>query len=194
VTQGYRTYGYDPVLRLKKAQIGGVTPATTHEYNYDAYGNPTAYGLNGQWASIGVSPATNRLTNASYDASGNQTAQLATAATYDGFNMATSYRFDASNVETFVYTANDERIGVLRGDGLNVEPARRRRPGPSPIPQLVDEPGRIVCLDRRLRLPGRPAPGLGAHHRAGRTPPLPPRPPRLATPGHSRQRLADLRA
>ncbi len=114
-TQGHRTYGYDPVLRLKKAQIGGVTPAATHEYNYDAFGNRTAYGLNGQWATIGVSPATNRLTNASYDASGNQTAQLATAATYDGFNMATSYRFDASNVETLVYTANDERIGVLRG-------------------------------------------------------------------------------
>lgn len=114
-TQGHRTYAYDSVLRLKRAQLGGVTPAATHEYNYDAFGNRTGYGLNGQWTSIGVSPTTNRLTNASYDASGNQTAQLATAAAYDGFNMATSYRFDASNVQTFVYTPSDERIGVLRG-------------------------------------------------------------------------------
>ncbi|HEV7240800.1 MAG TPA: RHS repeat-associated core domain-containing protein [Thermoanaerobaculia bacterium] len=114
-TQGYRTYGYDTVMRLKKAEISGVIPAATHEYNYDAYGNRTGYGVNSVWTNIGVSSTTNRMTNATYDASGNQTAQLATAATYDGFNMATSYRFDGSNLETFVYTANDERIGVLRG-------------------------------------------------------------------------------
>jgi RHS repeat-associated protein len=114
-TQGFRTYGYDTVMRLTKAQISGVSSAATHEYGYDEYGNRTNYGVNGQWTTIPVSSTTNRLTNASYDASGNQTAQLATSATYDGFNMATSYRFDASNLETFVYTPNDERIGVLRG-------------------------------------------------------------------------------
>ncbi|MDP9194007.1 MAG: RHS repeat-associated core domain-containing protein [Acidobacteriota bacterium] len=115
-TQGYRTYTYDSVNRLTKAQISGVTPAATHEYGYDAYGNRTSYDLNGQPVTVPtVSETTNQLGDASYDSSGNQYSRGSTSATYDGFNMVTSYEFDGTNVETFVYTANDERIGVLRG-------------------------------------------------------------------------------
>lgn len=113
-TQGYRTYGYDQVSRLTRATIG-VTPAAMHEYRYDEYGNRTGYAVNGQWVNVPAAAATNRLTNAAYDAAGNQTSRGSTAATYDGFGMPTSYRFDAVNAETFVYNANDERIGVLRG-------------------------------------------------------------------------------
>lgn len=114
-TQGYRTYGYDSVTRLTKAEIAGVTPGATYEYSYDAYGNRDGYAINEQWISVGVSSATNRLDEATYDSSGNQLSRGATAATYDGFGMVTSYRFDSTNAETYVYTASDERIGVLRG-------------------------------------------------------------------------------
>ena len=113
-TQGHRTYGYDSLTRLTKAEIG-VTPSVTHEYSYDVYGNRTQDTIDSQSVTVPVSSTTNRLTNATYDASGNQTALGATVATYDGFDMVTSYRFDGVNVETFVYTASDERIGVLRG-------------------------------------------------------------------------------
>jgi RHS repeat-associated protein len=114
-TQGYRTYGYDSVARLTKAQISGVTPAGTYEYSYDPYGNRTGSALNQQWSTVPVSSTTNRLTAAAYDSSGNQLARGVTSATYDGFSMPTSYHFDELNAETFIYTANDERIGVLRG-------------------------------------------------------------------------------
>lgn len=112
-TQGHRTYGYDPVSRLTRA--GGGAAAPTYEYEYDAYGNRAAYSLNQQRVSVPVVAATNRLSDATYDTVGNQLARGATAATFDGFGMMTSYRFDGVNAETFVYTANDERIGVLRG-------------------------------------------------------------------------------
>jgi RHS repeat-associated protein len=113
-TQGYRTYGYDSVARLTKAQINGVTPGGTYEYSYDPYGNRTGSALNQQWSTVPVSSTTNRLTDAVYDSSGNQLARGATSATYDGFSMPTSYHFDGINAETFIYTATDERIGVLR--------------------------------------------------------------------------------
>ena len=115
-TQGYRTYGYDSVGRLTQAQIG-VTPSATYGYGYDAYGNRTSVTLNGQsLGSFPVSESTNRLTSATYDERGNQKTRGSTSATYDGFDMMTSYRFDAVNVETYVYTPADERIGVLSGD------------------------------------------------------------------------------
>jgi RHS repeat-associated protein len=115
-SQGYRTYGYDAVGRLTSAQIGGVPGAATNGYHYDAFGNRDQYGVNGQWVTVPVSAATNRLTeDVSYDAAGNQTRLKGTTATYDGFSMATSYQFDGVNAESFLYTASDERIGVLRG-------------------------------------------------------------------------------
>lgn len=113
-TQGYRTYGYDSVTRLTKAQIG-VTPAVVHEYAYDVYGNRTAYAYNQQWTGVPVSGASNRFTDATYDATGNQLTRGSTSATYDGFGMLTSYRFDGLNVQKTVYNAKDERIGVMRG-------------------------------------------------------------------------------
>ena len=115
VAIGNASYGYDAAGRLTRAQVG-VTPVATYAYEYDPYGNRVAYSIDQQRVGVPVSPATNRFTDATYDAAGNQLARGATSATYDGFGMATSYRFDAANAEAFVYTANDERIGVLRGD------------------------------------------------------------------------------
>ena len=111
VAIGSAAYGYDAVTRLTRAL---VAPSTTYEYEYDPYGNRTAYRVNQQRVPIAVSSATNHLTDATYDATGNQLSRGATTATYDGFGMVTSYRFDAVHAETFVYNANDERIGVLR--------------------------------------------------------------------------------
>jgi len=111
-TQGYRTYGYDKVARLTKAEI---TPTDMHEYGYDVYGNRTSSAVNQQWTNVGVDTATNHFTDATYDpATGSQLVRGSTIAAYDGFGMMTSYHFDGTNVETFVYTASDERIGVLR--------------------------------------------------------------------------------
>ena len=113
-TPGPRTYRYDAVGRLTQAQIG-TAPEGTYEYRYDHFGNRTAYGVKQQWVPVLADPVTNRLSDATYDASGNQLARGSTSATFDGFGMVTSYRFDAVNGETFVYNASDERIGVLRG-------------------------------------------------------------------------------
>ena len=110
VAIGDRAYGYDAVSRLTKAQTGAA-----YEYEYDAYGNRTAYRVNQQRVAVPVNAANNRLADATYDAAGNQLSRGATAATFDGFGMMTSYRFDAVNAQTFVYNANDERIGLLRG-------------------------------------------------------------------------------
>ena len=117
-THGARTYGYDAMGRLTRAQHGSAAglPPVTDEYQYDPYGNRTAYAVNQQWVSVPADPVSNRLLDAVYDVSGNQLTRGATSATYDGFGMMTSYRFDAVNGEAFVYNANDERIGVLRGD------------------------------------------------------------------------------
>ena len=116
-THGARTYGYDAGGRLSRAHYGSAAglPAVTHEYQHDPYGNRTAYAVNQQWVSVPVDPANNRPVDGTYDASGNQLARGATSAAYDGFGMVTRFRFDAVNEETFVYNANDERIGVLRG-------------------------------------------------------------------------------
>jgi hypothetical protein len=86
-------------------------------YGFDDYGNLTTISLNGQpLVTNSVSQATNRLTDATYDAAGNQTAQCSRSATYDGFGMVSSYQFDGVNTVTYIYSASDERIGVLRGD------------------------------------------------------------------------------
>lgn len=114
-TQGYRTYGYDATSRLTRAHIG-VASSVIYGYEYDPYGNRTAYSLDQQRVTVPVSSATNRLDDAAYDANGSQTVRGSTSATYDGFGMPTSYRFDSANAESFVYTASDERIGVLRGN------------------------------------------------------------------------------
>ena len=113
VAIGTHTYGYDAAGRLTGAKL---SPAVTHEYQYDPYGNRTAYAVNQQWVTVPTDPASNQLTDAAYDAAGNQLARGATSAAFDGFGMVTGYRFDAVNAETFVYNANDERIGVLRGN------------------------------------------------------------------------------
>ena len=112
VAVGDRTYGYDAASRMTRAHIAG----TSYAYEYDAYGNRNAYSINQQHVTVPVTPATNRLSDAAYDAVGNQLVRGSTSATFDGFGMMTGYRFDSVNAETFVYTANDERIGVLRGD------------------------------------------------------------------------------
>jgi len=106
-----RTFGYDALSRLTAARVAG----REYAYEYDAYGNRTAASVDGQRVPVPVSPATNHLTDSAYDAAGNQLARGSTFATYDGFGMMTSYRFDSVNADTFVYDASDERIGVLRG-------------------------------------------------------------------------------
>ena len=165
-TQGYRTYGYDALSRLTSAQIGGVASGATYGYAYDVYGNRTGSTLNQQVMSAPtVDGTTNRLAGDGYDydAAGNQTTNGTSVATWDGFAMMTSYRFGTTpaNTNTYVYTANDERIGVLRGSewtwtlrGPDGKPLRQYRSSTSPgatwiwVEDFVYRDGSLLASER----------------------------------------------
>jgi YD repeat-containing protein len=134
------SYQYDALKRLTSASAtptAGSSPAArTQTYQYDGFGNLTAKTLNGAVTPIAVNAATNRLTNASYDASGNMTSGLGATLGYDAANRMSDattlagglaqFRYDASNkavyrvqwngasrTETFTfYGARGEKLGV----------------------------------------------------------------------------------
>jgi RHS repeat-associated protein len=112
-------YFYDSAGRLiqfmhKETSSGPVL--LDESYEYDGYGNLTRFVRGGTADDIPVSASTNRLATAQYDEAGNVTS-------YDGVN----YLFDPVGTLTqksgdwgtalYIYTADDERIGIQGPDG-----------------------------------------------------------------------------
>jgi RHS repeat-associated protein len=104
-------YYYDAVQRLAKSTINGVND----NFAYDSFGNFTAKSVGGQPQTLPpFSTATNRCTTCSYDTAGNVTGDGTWSLGYDAANMAQWRSHLGTNTEFYVYTASDERIGVLR--------------------------------------------------------------------------------
>jgi RHS repeat-associated protein len=108
------TFTYDNVSRLTQATIATADDTfVTQAYEYDAWGNMVTYG--GQ--SRAVSGTTNRLSNASYDARGNQTGWIWDAGYqryrylfgWDPLDRMTWHNGPGVN-RVFAYTADGERI------------------------------------------------------------------------------------
>lgn len=107
---GTQSFAYDPVQRLALTRIDGVSDT----YTYDAFGNMTSKTIGGQAQSIPApSSSTNRLAGLSYDERGNVTSDGAWSFTYDALGQALTESFGGLNSRRYVYTAGNERIGVL---------------------------------------------------------------------------------
>ena len=115
---GSDSFAYDVVGRLKEATV----QASLQSYNYDAFGNRilTTRGTNaigcvgGCEAPSTVFPQNNHLTGAAYDVAGNAISVNGAAYAYDGTGMVTRATV-GSDDRMFIYTADDERIGVRNG-------------------------------------------------------------------------------
>ncbi|MGB5175315.1 MAG: RHS repeat-associated core domain-containing protein, partial [Thermoanaerobaculia bacterium] len=114
---GSETYLYDEVGRL----VSGTASGYTEDYTYDPFGNLTAVAATApggvaQNRVISVSPATNRLTTASYDAAGNLTYWNGTTYSYDSLNRLT--RQEAGSLSwTHLYTVGGERLWTIHEPG-----------------------------------------------------------------------------
>jgi RHS repeat-associated protein len=112
-------YVYDENSRLKTWTLTGGTNARTETYVYDEYGNMTSIQVgNATPTPIVVDRTTNRLASPySYDPSGNLTNPYTdqSPVTYDALNMATTSTISGITTK-YIYTADDERIGILRDD------------------------------------------------------------------------------
>jgi RHS repeat-associated protein len=115
------TYVYDTAGRLVSGTVNhGAT--NTETYAYDSFGNRIQKQTNGALAvSLPVSPNTNRMDGHEYDRAGNLTAQAGTSDIYfyDAVNQLRQHTFGPGPTDyaRYVYTADDERIGVEDGDG-----------------------------------------------------------------------------
>jgi RHS repeat-associated protein len=115
------SYQYDALKRLTSAamtQTGstGTTP-WTETFQYDGFGNLTQKVLNGTSTPIPVNGATNRLTNAYYDANGNMTSGAGATFTYDEANRIASVTTVAGGQETFLYAPDNKRVYRLLTSG-----------------------------------------------------------------------------
>jgi len=112
-------YAYDELSRLKRSDTL-TTPAHTETFTYDIYGNLTEHVDGSSTTSTPVEdPNTNRLAWSAahpytYDAAGNLTADYNATYAYDPIGMLREKDY-GSKQEFYIYTANDERIGVKYG-------------------------------------------------------------------------------
>lgn len=109
------TYTYDLNSRLKSWAGPG---SWGESYTYDVYGNMTQKTIGTTTVNMPVSVSTNQLTAETYDVAGNRLTATAQshAYAYDAVNMLTKDQKGSSVASWDVYTADDERIGVLTGD------------------------------------------------------------------------------
>ena len=112
------TYQYDVLKRLTSAS----TASWAQNFQYDGFGNLTGKTLNGaSTATLNVDPATNRLTQASYDGNGNMLSGAGAAFTYDEANRATSATVTSGGTEYYGYAPDNKRIYRLKTDGQTEE-------------------------------------------------------------------------
>jgi RHS repeat-associated protein len=102
VAMGSDGFGYDTRSRLISAAISGLG---SQGFSYDRYGNLLSKG----GVSYSVSPSTNRITTASYDARGNLTVSGVETYDYDGLGRQIRHSA-ASNVWDYVFDGADERV------------------------------------------------------------------------------------
>lgn len=108
---GSQSFVYDQAQRLVQAKLDGVLDT----YGYDAFGNVTSKTAGGQAQSI-PSPvaSTNRSGGVSYDEVGNVLSDGAWTFTYDAAGQPLTESYAGANFTRYVYTAGNERIGVLK--------------------------------------------------------------------------------
>lgn len=110
---GSQEFVYDALGRLKEMATSG-TP--TEKYDYDPYGNQTKRTVNGVEYPIDTEPTTNRLkTGYTYDPAGNLQTGDGYTLSYDALGQAATKTYTAATTynETYIYTAGEERMGVL---------------------------------------------------------------------------------
>jgi RHS repeat-associated protein len=117
VSIGSDNYLYDGVQRLTQSSTKGMVET----YRYDGFGNIIERKNNGAVQPLpGVETATNRSTGAgyAYNEVGAMTSGASYVFTYDalGQPLSKKYNNDDTTQEYYIYTANDERIGVLRNN------------------------------------------------------------------------------
>ncbi len=116
---GSDTFLYDPLSRLSSATVQGFV----EENIYDAFGNRTAAKTLGLFRTSPTDPATNRLLGTAnrpidYDTAGNLTTWGTASYTYDPLHMLTRLEdSDSGEDESYVYTADDERVAILETSG-----------------------------------------------------------------------------
>jgi RHS repeat-associated protein len=114
------TYTYDELSRLKRAVASG-TLGETETWNYDPYGNITQHVRDNTTTNVDVVSATNRLrvgagSPYTYDPMGDLASDAASAYAYDPLLQMREKDYGIVDSEMYVYTADDERIGVKTDD------------------------------------------------------------------------------
>jgi RHS repeat-associated protein len=104
---GADTFRYDKVNRLVEANIG----SHTQSYTYDPYGNQTSITTDGDYRSIAVVTASNRISGAGYDTAGNMTSWGGYSYTWDQLDQMSGMTGGDRNT-LYGYTADGERIGT----------------------------------------------------------------------------------
>ena len=111
ISRGARRFTYDGLSRLRSYEESSTTP--WQKYQYDAFGNlnwiQTFDDAATTLRTIQISPSSNRLTMAPYDAAGNMTGYAGTTYDYDPFKLLTRKNKDV----VYLYTADDERLKSL---------------------------------------------------------------------------------
>jgi YD repeat-containing protein len=108
------SYQYDALKRLTSASSTG---SWTQSYQYDGFGNLTGKTLNGTLSSIAVNEATNRLTNAIYDANGNMTSGAGATLAYDEANRMKTAQEVSGGVEYYGYAPDNKQVYRMLPNG-----------------------------------------------------------------------------
>jgi RHS repeat-associated protein len=114
---GTDDFRYDLVNRLKRATIDVDGETVQEDYGYDVYGNMIAKTIDGvPGASFETNPATNQLTTMSYDEAGNVTRHGTDYFFWSSAGDLKEMWYGSWGQSGYVYTPDDERIGVVRND------------------------------------------------------------------------------
>jgi RHS repeat-associated protein len=140
---GTETFKYDGVSRLVEGRVLQLAPSTfqTEALGFDAFGNLTSRSVsNAANSAPAVNPATNRLTGATYDASGNLLRLNATSTehTFDVLDEMRQ-RQDGSTVWQYLYTADGERV-IERNPATGLMRWTLRDPANRPLRILEHQP------------------------------------------------------
>lgn len=110
---GAQLYTYDRMSRLVAGEIEVNGSSRAQTISYDPSGNVTSLQTNGTLITTDVSPATNRLTGAQYDAGGNVLGFTLFGETfdfqYDPLNRMKHLRSNTDQARVFLYDSDDER-------------------------------------------------------------------------------------
>jgi RHS repeat-associated protein len=129
---GFDFYAYDKLGRLVVSADASPSTPVVHKqtYTFDPYGNLRTINTAGRPIATFDTAASNRLASVSngsvsapvgYDASGNFVSYFGAAYEYDALNMMRK-SVTGGVTRSYVYTANDERIGTIEQTGSGIRP------------------------------------------------------------------------